>query len=72
MRMLELDVPEYFVNAVGQVERLGSCVRLTMGLRRAEIIEPRYVCIWPIDALMSRNELIGLMAQDVLGEKAKH
>lgn len=73
MRMLEIDVPEYFVTHIGRVERLsGNCLRLTMCVLRGETLEPRYCCIWPIDQLLSRNELVALIGKDALGEHTTH
>lgn len=73
MRMLELEVPEYFVTKIGRAERLaGNCVRLTMCVQKGEILEPRYSCIWPVECLLSRHELVALVGRDVIRELVAH
>ncbi len=73
MRMLEIDVPEYFVTHIGKVERVGAgCMRLTMCAMRGDVLEPRYSCIWPIEQLLSRYELIALLGPEILGEATAH
>lgn len=69
MRMLELDVPEFFVTHIGKAEKVStSCMRLTMCVIKGDVLEPRYACIWPIDCLLSRHELIAMIGKQVLGE----
>lgn len=72
MRVLELDVPEFFVTDVGKVERLGSCVRFLMCVRRGDVLEPKYSCIWPIELLLTRNELVARAGHAALGEMVTH
>lgn len=73
MKMLDIDVPEYFVTDIGKAEKLaGNCMRLIMCVRRGDVMEPRYSCIWPIDCLLSRGELVALIGKDVLGEVSTH
>jgi hypothetical protein len=73
MRMLDIDVPEFFVTHIGKVERVGAgCIRLTLCVMRNDMLEPRYSCIWPIDCLLSRHDLVALIGKDVLGEQTAH
>lgn len=71
--MLELEVPEYFVTTIGRVERLGgNCVRLTMCVQKGNVLEPRYTCIWPIECLMTRAQLVTVINQAGIGEVITH
>ena len=73
MRVLEIDVPEYFVTHIGKAEKLAaSCMRLTMCVQKGEVLEPRYTCIWPIECLLSRAELVRLIGGDVMGDATTH
>ena len=73
MRMLEIDVPEYFVTHIGGVERVGAgCLRLTMCVMRNDVLEPRYACIWPIDCLLSRSDLVALIGTNIVNSQAAH
>jgi hypothetical protein len=72
-RLLELDVPEYFVTHIGRAERIpGNCVRFWMCMQRGDILEPRYTCIWPVECLLSRHELIALVGKDAIRELTSH
>lgn len=74
MRMLEIEVPEYFVTHIGHAERLGaSCVRMVMCAPRRDVLEPRYSCVWPIDnLLLCRSELIARIGRSDWGVTAAH
>lgn len=73
MRVLEIDVPEYFVTHIGRAERVGAgCMRLVMCVQRGEILEPRYSCIWPVENLLSRSDLVAMLGKNILGESAAH
>ena len=73
MRMIDLDVPEYFVNRIGKVEKIGgNCIRLTMCIQCGDLLTPKYTCIWPIECLLSRAELVAMAGQEVLGELTAH
>ena len=70
MRMLELEVEEFFVTHIGKVEKLAAnCMRLTMCVQKGDVLIPRYACIWPIDCLLSRHELVAMIGKEVLGEE---
>jgi len=71
--MIDLDVPEFFVTHIGKAERLGgNCIRMTMCVEHGDGLEPRYRTIWPVECLLSRNELIDLIGRDTLREVAPH
>lgn len=73
MRMLEIEVPEFFVTHIGKVERVGAgCLRLTMCVTRNDALEPRYACIWPIDCLLSRSDLVALIGADIVNSQTAH
>jgi hypothetical protein len=73
MRILDIDVPKYFVTHIGKADQLaGNCIRLTMCVQRGDALEPRYACIWPIIQLPTRNEIVALVGNGVLSELATH
>lgn len=73
MQMLDIDLPEFFVTHIAKAERLsGDCVRLTMGIGYDNIIEPRYSCIWPIQRLLSRHELLARYGGNIFQEEQAH
>lgn len=73
MRMLELEVPEYFVTHIGKAEKLAvNIVRFTMCVQDNGVLMPRYKTIWPIECILSRTELMRVIGQDIMGDAITH
>jgi len=73
MKMLELDVPEYFVTHIGRAEKLAShIVRFTMCVQDNGVLHPRYKTIWPTECILSRTELARVVGKEIMGDCATH
>ena len=73
MKILDLNVPEYFVERIAKIEQIGGgCVRLYACIQRYDCLIPVYTTVRPVRSLVTQGELMRLLGPEFAGDMSSH